>query len=171
MGVQLDGVTLNGERARRRLTAILAADIAGYSREAAGAAGTRLSLRPLFFEGQTFVHSLGAIAPRDGGRLSWLFEISRSEAITLSSLRNAGTHNHRRWFEQKPLAHGAKTRGRGVWVPAFAGTTRFWICRRCEEQRDEARLARNHSCDACARRSATSFAVSFDPLAPKRAVT
>src|SRR5260370_36482440 len=41
-------------------------------------------------------------------------------------------------FGEKAVSHGAKTRGRAVWVPAFAGTTRFWICRHYEEQRDEA---------------------------------
>jgi hypothetical protein len=35
----------------------------------------------------------------------------------------AGTHNHRRLLEQKPSATVQKMRGRGVWVPAFAGTT------------------------------------------------
>src|ERR1700736_4272347 len=36
---------------------------------------------------------------------------------------NAGTHNHHCLLEQKPLATVPKKRGRGVWVPAFAGTT------------------------------------------------
>ena len=36
--------------------------------EAAGAAGTRLSLRPL--RGPTFLHSFGRVAPREGGCLS-----------------------------------------------------------------------------------------------------
>src|SRR6202035_2021356 len=36
---------------------------------------------------------------------------------------NAGTHNRRRLLEQGPLAAVRKPRVRGVWVPAFAGTT------------------------------------------------
>ena len=41
----------------------------------------------------------------------------------------AGTHNHRRLMEQKPLAIVLKKWGRGVWVPAFAGTTSRRNCR------------------------------------------
>jgi hypothetical protein len=37
---------------------------------------------------------------------------------------NAGTHNHRLELLEKVSALGAKTKGHGVWVPAFAGTTR-----------------------------------------------
>src|SRR5882672_12633818 len=37
---------------------------------------------------------------------------------------NAGTHNHRRSFLRKSSTEGRpKSRGRSVWVPAFAGTT------------------------------------------------
>jgi hypothetical protein len=37
-----------------------------FAREAAGALGTRLSLRPLFFkEAKGFLHSPGAIVPRE----------------------------------------------------------------------------------------------------------
>ena len=39
-----------------------------FAREAAGAAGTRHSLRPLFIEGH-YLAKLGLIAPRDGGRV------------------------------------------------------------------------------------------------------
>jgi hypothetical protein len=42
---------------------------------------------------------------------------------TSSLLSQAGTHNHRHLLEQKPSASVPKTRSRGVWVPAFAGTT------------------------------------------------
>jgi hypothetical protein len=36
---------------------------------------------------------------------------------------NAGTHNHRVLLLQKPSTPSANMKGRGVWVPAFAGTT------------------------------------------------
>ena len=35
----------------------------------------------------------------------------------------AGTHSHKRFLEQKLSVTVTKPRGRGVWVPAFAGTT------------------------------------------------
>jgi hypothetical protein len=35
----------------------------------------------------------------------------------------AGIHHHRRLLEAKAFGHRAKPQGRGVWVPAFAGTT------------------------------------------------
>jgi len=36
----------------------------------------------------------------------------------------AGTHNHRRGLLEKNINSGhSKSRGRGVWIPAFAGTT------------------------------------------------
>jgi hypothetical protein len=38
-----------------------------FAREAAGAAGTRLSLRPLFSLGERFMHNPGAFASREGG--------------------------------------------------------------------------------------------------------
>jgi hypothetical protein len=41
-----------------------------FAREAAGATGTRLSLRPLFFRGPKIPAPLGRIAPREGGRMS-----------------------------------------------------------------------------------------------------
>jgi hypothetical protein len=41
-----------------------------FAHEAAGAAGTRLSLRPLFFEAKDLAQ-LGRIAPRDRGRVSY----------------------------------------------------------------------------------------------------
>src|ERR1700721_1558482 len=36
---------------------------------------------------------------------------------------NAGTHNHRRRLERSRRPASSKSKGRGVWVPAFAGTT------------------------------------------------
>ena len=36
----------------------------------------------------------------------------------------AGTHSHRRSLEQKVSASASKMIGHGVWVPAFAGTTK-----------------------------------------------
>jgi hypothetical protein len=36
---------------------------------------------------------------------------------------NAGTHNHRERVMRKSLNSVFQTKGRGVWVPAFAGTT------------------------------------------------
>jgi hypothetical protein len=36
-----------------------------FAREAAGAAGTRLSLRPLFLSGERIVHRFGRFAPRE----------------------------------------------------------------------------------------------------------
>src|SRR5258708_16635626 len=44
----------------------------------------------------------------------------------------AGTHSHRRLLGQKASASATKTIGHGVWVPAFAGTTKEsgWACRR-----------------------------------------
>src|SRR6267142_6808858 len=36
----------------------------------------------------------------------------------------AGTHSHRRLLGQKASASATKTIGHGVWVPAFAGTTK-----------------------------------------------
>ena len=40
--------------------------------ETAGAARTRLSLRPLVIEGEATHANLGRIAPRDGGGVVWL---------------------------------------------------------------------------------------------------
>jgi len=37
---------------------------------------------------------------------------------------NAGTHNHRRSLLRKVSTSIAQPKGRSVWVPAFAGTTR-----------------------------------------------
>src|SRR5580698_5030649 len=42
---------------------------------------------------------------------------------------NDGTHNHRCWLEHKSLVTVPKTRGLGVWVPAFAGTSIMWCIR------------------------------------------
>jgi hypothetical protein len=43
-------------------------------------------------------------------------------------------------MRQKALASAPKTTGHGVWVPAFAGTTKESGCafRHCEERSDEA---------------------------------
>jgi hypothetical protein len=49
-----------------------------FAHEAVGAAGTRLSLRPLFSLGERFHASLGRLAPRGcGGVSSWLLELNR----------------------------------------------------------------------------------------------
>jgi hypothetical protein len=50
-----------------------------FAREAAGATGTRFSLRPLFFKAKDLAQ-LGRTAPREGGRLSCR-HCERSEAI------------------------------------------------------------------------------------------
>jgi hypothetical protein len=54
-----------------------------FAREAAGALGTRLSLRPLFFRGQKVLHSSGAFAPRECGRVSRHCERQRSNPFFL----------------------------------------------------------------------------------------
>ena len=45
---------------------------------------------------------------------------------------NAGTHNHRSGLLIRAVSnlHAPTLRGRGVWVPAFAGTTAGWLSRR-----------------------------------------
>jgi hypothetical protein len=48
-----------------------------FAREAAGAAGIRHSLRPLFYGAKRFLQKLGRLAPRDRERapeIVWLFE-------------------------------------------------------------------------------------------------
>src|SRR6266566_2787791 len=49
-------------------------------------------------------------------------------------------YNHRCSMREKVSATAPKTRGHGVWVPAFAGTTSGyeWAYRHCEERSDEA---------------------------------
>jgi len=51
-----------------------------FAREAAGAAGTRHSLRPLFSRDK-FRAQLGRIAPQDGGRTSRFDVIARSQRV------------------------------------------------------------------------------------------
>jgi hypothetical protein len=57
------------------------------AREAAGALGTRHSLRPLFFWANGFCKTSGAFAPRDRGlAFEFLPVIARSEATKQSTL-------------------------------------------------------------------------------------
>ena len=59
-----------------------------FAREAAGAAGTRLSLRPLFLEGQGFLQQLGRNARREGGLLSFAVrKLNRDVRFPLDRLR------------------------------------------------------------------------------------
>src|SRR3984893_9700489 len=58
-----------------------------FAREAAGATGTRLSLRPLFFEGLGFVHNSGAI--RVAGWRLFVGTVSRTIPLSRSILRDA----------------------------------------------------------------------------------
>jgi hypothetical protein len=62
-----------------------------FAREAAGASGTRLSLRPLFFEGHG-IAQLGQIAPRDREAVSSSrhCEEQSDEAIHSSLTRRDG---------------------------------------------------------------------------------
>src|SRR6266699_1433556 len=50
-------------------------------------------------------------------------EVTLLDITRLVVPAKAGTHNHRRLLRWKVSATAPKTRGRGVWVPAFAGTT------------------------------------------------
>jgi hypothetical protein len=59
------------------------------TRAAAGATGTRLSLRPLFFEAKDFAQ-LGRTAPREGEGVSSFSVIARSEATKQSILSLCG---------------------------------------------------------------------------------
>jgi hypothetical protein len=47
----------------------------------------------------------------------------RGVVLRMSSLRKQGTHNHRLLLLRKVANTDVSPRGRGVWVPAFAGTT------------------------------------------------
>jgi hypothetical protein len=60
-----------------------------FPREAAGATGARLSLRPLFLG--VFIHQLGRVAPRERGGVSCVIARSeRDEAIYSSLARRDG---------------------------------------------------------------------------------
>jgi hypothetical protein len=77
-----------------------------FAHEAAGAAGTRLSLRPLFFEAKDLAQ-LGRIAPRDRGRVSYAKARhceERSDEAIHSFLCAA------RWITSRSLSSGAHSR-------------------------------------------------------------
>jgi hypothetical protein len=57
-----------------------------FAREAAGALGTRLSLRPLFSEATENLYSSGVIPPRDR-RLMWSNVIASAAKQSILSLR------------------------------------------------------------------------------------
>ena len=76
-------------------------------------ASTRSSLRPLIFGGLRVQAQLGRY-PRRGKASAYLPVVPA----------NAGTHNHREQYSCAPVDPSCfNNNGRGVWVPAFAGTT------------------------------------------------
>src|ERR1700689_2491013 len=86
--------------------------------ETAGAARTRSSLRPLLrvacalsFWGVANLQTSGAVR-------------RENEDSHLVVPANAGTHNPWLRLREKALAAALKPRRHGVWMPAFAGTTR-----------------------------------------------
>jgi len=73
----------------------------------------------LCFQGRRIHAQLRRIAPRERGVAFDEYEC----ATQCVAPANAGTHNHRSPFGAEGVGHPAKTRVRGVWVPACAGTT------------------------------------------------
>src|SRR6266436_5589082 len=71
--------------------------------------------------GRKFHAQLGPIAPRDRGRASFLGCLKNESGADPrhngSSPRKAGTHNHRRLLEQKPLATVLKREGAAYGSP------------------------------------------------------
>ena len=99
-----------------------------FAHKAAGASCARYSLRPLF-TGRDGKQTSGEIAPRERETVSTSLrgaKATKQSTLTCFSIvvpAKAGTHNHRKWGYTKAVEQHAKTIGRGVWVPAFAGTT------------------------------------------------
>src|SRR5258705_9560427 len=74
--------------------------------EAAGAAGTRHSLRPLFIEGHCLA-KLGRLAPRERGVVSGFDVVARSAATKQSTLLYL---RRQQWIASRSLSSGARSR-------------------------------------------------------------
>ena len=90
-----------------------------FAREAAGAAGTRLSLRPLFL-GRTVFPKPERIGAAGGQMHGYRF----AGALLSVVPANAGTHTARCFGRALAAVISVNHRPRGLWVPAFAGTTK-----------------------------------------------
>src|SRR5260370_34279892 len=96
-----------------------------------GALGTRHSPRPLFGRNcscTTRAHRAAGMRGRVGKQCGCLKVESVAihdceRAMTMRRPRARGAHNHPQPVGAEVVSHYAKMRGRGVWVPAFAGTT------------------------------------------------
>src|SRR5262249_17007593 len=81
---------------------------------------------------------------RNNGRHKTSVVPAKYSLSSRPSEARAGTHNHRKSFEAKPTHIAPTNIRRGVWVPAFAGTTAMF----CTHHADLTR--------ACARREGLS---------------
>jgi hypothetical protein len=91
-----------------------------FACEAAGATGTRLSLRPLISRDKDTSTTRARNVPRECGCVSG---IGWSARLSMSSLRTQGPITTGVYCCAKAVEQRLHKTRRGVWVPAFAGTT------------------------------------------------